>query len=71
MNIEDYINKEAQIHMGTYARLPVLFVKGKGTHLWDASGREYLDFVGGLGVSSIGHCHPSVVEAVKNQVEKL
>lgn len=57
--------------MKTYARLPVAFVKGRGTRLWDDEGREYLDFLGGLGVVNAGHCHPLVVEAIKKQTEKL
>ncbi len=69
--IEHCISKEAQFHMNTYARLPVVFVKGKGCRLWDVEGREYLDFVGGLGVASVGHCHPVVIEKIKNQLDKL
>lgn len=57
--------------MRTYARLPVAFVKGRGTRLWDDEGREYLDFLAGLGVVNAGHCHPLVVEAIKKQTEKL
>lgn len=57
--------------MKTYARLPVAFVKGRGTRLWDDEGREYLDFLAGLGVVNAGHCHPLVVEAIKKQTEKL
>lgn len=71
MMIEHCISKEAQFHMNTYARLPVVFVKGKGCRLWDVEGREYLDFVGGLGVASVGHCHPVVIEKIKNQLDKL
>lgn len=69
--IEHCVSKEAQFHMNTYARLPVVFVKGKGCRLWDVEGREYLDFVGGLGVASVGHCHPVVIEKIKNQLDKL
>ena len=45
----------------TYARYPVDFVRGEGVRLWDAEGNEYLDFLAGISVSSVGHCHPAVV----------
>jgi predicted acetylornithine/succinylornithine family transaminase len=54
-----------------YARLPVQFVRGAGTRLWDAAGREYLDFQTGLAVNSVGHCHPRVVAAIRDQAERL
>jgi acetylornithine/N-succinyldiaminopimelate aminotransferase len=55
----------------TYARYPVLLVRGKGTRVWDLEGEEYLDFVSGLAVVNLGHCHPKVVKAIQNQAEKL
>jgi acetylornithine/N-succinyldiaminopimelate aminotransferase len=55
----------------TYARYPVVLVKGKGTRVWDLEGEEYLDFVSGLAVLNLGHCHPKVVRAIQNQAEKL
>jgi len=60
-----------QYVMNTYGRLPLAIVKGKGAYVWDADGREYLDFVSGIGVNNVGHCHPKVVEAIKNQAETL
>jgi predicted acetylornithine/succinylornithine family transaminase len=57
--------------MGNYLRWPVEFVRGEGVHLYDADGVEYLDFLCGLGVTSLGHCHPAVVEAVRTQSERL
>jgi acetylornithine/N-succinyldiaminopimelate aminotransferase len=54
-----------------YARLPVEFVRGSGALLWDAEGNEYLDFQTGLAVNSLGHCHPAVVEAIREQAERL
>jgi acetylornithine/N-succinyldiaminopimelate aminotransferase len=57
--------------MGTYARAPVQFVRGEGARLWDSEGREYLDFLAGISVCSVGHCHPAVVEAVREQVGTL
>jgi acetylornithine/N-succinyldiaminopimelate aminotransferase len=55
----------------TYARYPVLLVRGKGTRVWDMEGKEYLDFVSGLGVCSLGHCHPKVVKTIQDQAERL
>ncbi len=55
----------------TYARFPVALVKGKGVRLWDAEGKEYLDFAAGIAVDVLGHCHPKVVEAIKAQAETL
>jgi predicted acetylornithine/succinylornithine family transaminase len=55
----------------TYARYPILLVKGKGTRVWDLEGKEYLDFVSGLAVCNLGHCHPKVVKALQDQAEKL
>ena len=55
---------EREYVMGTYARNPVEFVRGEGTRLWDAEGNEYLDFLAGISVVQIGHCHPALVEAV-------
>ncbi|HHU62285.1 MAG: aspartate aminotransferase family protein [Bacillota bacterium] len=55
----------------TYGRLPIAPVKGEGCYLWDADGNRYLDFIGGIAVTSQGHCHPKVVDAIKKQAEKL
>lgn len=55
----------------TYTRFNVIFVKGKGSRLWDIDGKEYLDFFPGWGVSNPGHCHPFVLSAVRDQVGKL
>jgi acetylornithine/N-succinyldiaminopimelate aminotransferase len=55
----------------TYARMPVEFVRGEGARLWDADGNEYLDFLSGISVTNLGHCHPRVVAAVRKQVGTL
>jgi predicted acetylornithine/succinylornithine family transaminase len=55
----------------TYARAPVQFVRGSGCRLWDADGTEYLDFLAGISVLNVGHCHRRVVEAVRNQAGRL
>ena len=62
---------EAAFHMGVYGRQPVAFVRGAGTTLWDVDGKEYLDFVAGIAVVSVGHSHPKVVEAVREQIGTL
>jgi predicted acetylornithine/succinylornithine family transaminase len=55
----------------SYARAPVEFVRGEGARLWDADGNEYLDFLCGISVTSVGHCHPRVVDAVREQAGRL
>src|SRR5262245_61798722 len=57
--------------MQTYRRAPVEFVRGEGALIWDAEGREYLDFLAGISVCTVGHCHPDVVEAVREQAGRL
>jgi predicted acetylornithine/succinylornithine family transaminase len=59
---------ESSYAMDTYARAPVEFVRGEGARLWDSEGKEYLDFFAGLSVHNAGHCHPRIVEAVREQV---
>jgi acetylornithine/N-succinyldiaminopimelate aminotransferase len=55
----------------TYARYDTEFVRGEGARLWDTEGNEYLDFLSGIGVASVGHCHPRVVEAISQQAARL
>jgi acetylornithine/N-succinyldiaminopimelate aminotransferase len=62
---------DAQHGMQTYARLPVAFVKGEGTQLWDTDGNRYLDFLSGLAVTSLGHAHPAVADAIAQQARTL
>jgi acetylornithine/N-succinyldiaminopimelate aminotransferase len=57
--------------MQTYGRLPVAFVRGEGTRLWDSAGKEYLDFLSGLAVTSLGHAHPEVAAAISDQASTL
>ncbi len=57
--------------MNTVERLPVTLVRGQGARVWDENSREYLDFVGGWAVTSLGHCHPVVADAVVEQVRTL
>jgi predicted acetylornithine/succinylornithine family transaminase len=57
--------------MNTYNRLPLLLRKGRGMRVWSSDGKEYLDFVGGIAVNSLGHCHPKVVIALQKQAQRL
>jgi predicted acetylornithine/succinylornithine family transaminase len=71
VTLADLQQLDAQAVIGTYARNPVEFVRGEGTRLWDDSGNEYLDFLGGISVVQIGHCHPQLVAAVTEQAARL
>ena len=62
---------ERDYAISTYARNSVQFVRGSGCTLWDDEGSEYLDFLAGISVLNVGHCHPRVVEAVRKQVGLL
>jgi acetylornithine/N-succinyldiaminopimelate aminotransferase len=62
---------ENQFLLPTYNRYPVAFEKGKGVFLYDFEGNKYLDFVAGLGVNALGHAHPRVVKAVRDQVARV
>jgi acetylornithine/N-succinyldiaminopimelate aminotransferase len=62
---------EAAYVVPSYARMPVELVRGAGTRVWDADGNEHLDFLSGISVLNVGHCHPAVVEAVREQAGRL
>ena len=68
---DEIVALDAEHVMGTYARAPVAFVRGEGSRLWDSEGREYLDFLSGLAVTSLGHAHPAVADAVADQARTL
>ena len=55
----------------TYTRAPIALVKGRGAKVWDADGKEYLDFLAGIAVNSLGHCNPAIVKAIKQQAQQL
>ncbi|MGO8672327.1 MAG: acetylornithine transaminase [Capsulimonadaceae bacterium] len=57
--------------MHTYSRLPVMLVRGAGARVWDHDGKEYLDFLAGIAVNGVGHCHPKVVRAIQEQAGTL
>ena len=62
---------DSKYYMQTIVRHPVTLVKGEGVRVWDNTGKEYLDFVGGLAVNCLGHCHPVVADAVAEQARTL
>ena len=71
MNENEIIALSDDNIMNTYKRFPIVLVKGAGQKVWDVNGKEYLDFVAGIAVCNLGHSHQHVVDAVKEQVEKL
>ncbi len=71
MTSEQWIAKADKYIMTTYGRYPIVPVRGEGCRLWDADGKEYLDFLGGVAVNNLGHCHPKVVAALQQQAAKL
>ena len=62
----------AQAHLLLkYRQQPIVLVRGKGSRVWDAEGKEYLDLLGGIATCALGHCHPQILEAAKAQLERL
>lgn len=70
-NTKELIEQSSKYLCNTYNRYPVVLSRGKGCRVWDVDGKEYLDFVAGLAVLNLGHCHPNVVAVIKEQAEKL
>ena len=71
MSLSELQTLEQSSVVGSYARQPVEFVRGEGARLWDVEGNEYLDFLCGISVTNLGHCHPQIVAAVREQVGRL
>ncbi len=71
MKMEEKIEAGKKYVMHTYNRLPILLEKGQGSVVWDTDGNAYLDFVGGIAVNCLGHSHPVIVEAIKEQADKM
>ncbi len=71
MITNDILADSQKYIMHTYGRQPLVLVKGRGTRVYDSDGREYLDFVSGVAVNNLGHCHPRVVVALQKQAQRL
>ena len=67
----DWQELEQKYYMRTFKRMPVTLVRGQGARVWDERGKEYLDFVSGWAVNSLGHCHPATVGAITEQAKTL
>jgi len=70
-NSEQWIARADRVIMKTYGRYPIVPVRGEGCRVWDADGKEYLDFLAGVAVNNLGHCHPRVVQALQEQAATL
>ncbi|NLC70728.1 MAG: acetylornithine transaminase [Desulfuromonadaceae bacterium] len=68
---QQWITLADQILFNNYGRFPIVPVRGEGCRLWDAEGKAYLDFVAGVAVNSLGHCHPNVVRAIREQAGQM
>ena len=71
MKEKDVIALSDENVMNTYKRFPIVLTKGSGAKVWDIDGREYLDFVAGIAVCNLGHSHPAVISAIKEQIDQL
>ena len=71
MSLAELQRLETAHAIPTYVRNPVEFVRGSGCRLWDSEGNEYLDFLAGISVLNVGHCHPRVVEVIREQASRL
>jgi acetylornithine aminotransferase len=71
MTSQEWIDKGDRYIMKTYGRYPIVPVRGEGCVLWDADGKRYLDFLAGVAVNNLGHCHPRVVRAIQEQAATL
>lgn len=71
MNLDDVKQREATFFLPVVKRLPVALVEGRGSRVVDVAGREYVDLTSGWGVCAIGHCHPTLVDAIRRQAGRL
>ncbi len=72
MTTNSAVVKMSEHHLlGNYRRFPIALAKGKGMYVWDTSGKKYLDFVAGIAVDSLGHCHPALVKTIRKQAATL
>jgi acetylornithine/N-succinyldiaminopimelate aminotransferase len=71
VNATKVIELEREYVMHTYNRPPFVFERGEGMYVYDTDGKAYLDFLGGIAVNALGHCHPVVIDSIRNQMTKL
>jgi len=71
MNAQQWIERSDKVIMKTYGRYPIVPVRGEGCRVWDADGKQYLDFLAGVAVNNLGHCHPRVVKALQEQAATM
>jgi acetylornithine/N-succinyldiaminopimelate aminotransferase len=71
METKKFFEESSHYIMNTYNRFPIVLRKGRGVKVWSSDGKEYLDFVGGVAVNILGHCHPRVVVAIQKQAQRL
>ncbi len=69
--VQDYINREEKYGAHNYHPLPVILEKGEGVYVWDTDGKQYFDFLSAYSAVNQGHCHPKIINALKEQAEKL
>lgn len=67
---QEIVAREQKYVFNTYARYPIALARGKGVHVWDVTGKRYLDFLSGLGVNAMGHGHPRIVKTVREQASR-
>ena len=70
-NEKSLAERASKVLMNTYAQTPIALVRGEGCRVWDQEGRSYLDFLGGIAVTALGHSHPRVVQAIREQAGKI
>jgi len=70
LNVQ-YIESDKQQYLQTFKRAPIVIQRGENAFVWDIEGNRYIDALAGIAVNNVGHCHPKVVHAIKNQAEKL
>jgi acetylornithine/N-succinyldiaminopimelate aminotransferase len=68
---QQILDRASKVLIGNYARQPVVMARGRGSDLWDADGKQYLDLFAGFGGAILGHCHPALIDAVSSQMDKL
>lgn len=71
MSNNEIMTRGQEVVMNTYGRFPIALVKGKGSYAWDASGKQYLDFVAGIAVCDLGHCPDELQQVIKEQAGLL